>query len=256
MMDKVSIIIPVYNSQKFIRETIQSIINQSYNNFEAIIIDDCSSDESLNIIKRNFKNDKRIKIIKLNKNHGAAYSRNVGIKRASGRYIAFLDSDDLWDQKKLELQIKFMKDNNYSFSCCSYRKINENGKFLKNVIMPCEIDYKNFLGNTIIQTVGVMVDLKFINKELLYMPIIPMNEDARTWSYILKHGFNCYGFNQVCCTYRVVKHSLSSNKIKSIKQNWIWYREIEKISFFKSMYYLFGYGVNALKKRIYFIKRK
>ena len=250
----VSIITPVYNCEKLIKKTIECVLNQTYQNWEMLLVDDCSTDNSVKIIKEYAKNDKRIKYIKLKENSGAAIARNVALENSKGRFIAYLDSDDLWKSEKLEKQVKFMLKNNYAFTCTDYEKIDENDKFLKTIRIPEKVNYNLFLRNTIIQTVGVMVDTKITGKELLVMPNIRRRQDAATWAQLLKAGFDCYEVPESLSYYRVVKNSLSSNKFKAIKTNWYWYRKIEKLSFLKTCYCFMGYAFNAVKKRIYINK--
>lgn len=252
---KVSIISPVYNSAKFIKETIQSVINQTYENWELILVDDCSNDNSKEIINVFLEKDDRIKYYLLEENSGAAVARNYALEKSTGRFIAYLDADDLWDSKKLEKQIRFMIDNNYGFSCTDYKVIDEEGNLKnKTVKMPLKIDYDLYLKNTIIQTVGVMVDTYLVSKNLLVMPLIRRRQDAATWCQILKKGFYCYGLNENLAFYRRVNNSLSSNKLKAVKGTWYLYRNIENLSLFKSCYSFVGYALNACKKRIYIVK--
>ena len=144
--DLVSIVTPTYNCGKFITETIESVIGQTYKNWEMIIVDDCSKDNTQEIVKKYLKNDKRIKYIKFEKNQGAAIARNTAIREAKGRYIAFLDSDDLWSKDKLEKQINFMKKNSYSFTCTAYEQIDENNNLLNKIIRPkIKADYNRIL---------------------------------------------------------------------------------------------------------------
>lgn len=249
---KVSIITPVYNSEKFLKDTIESVINQTYKDWELILVDDCSDDDSKQVIDEYVKQDKRIRYYLLNENSGAAVARNYALEKSTGRFIAYLDADDLWFKQKLERQIKFMKNNNYGFTCADYEVIDEEGNSKNKIVnMPKRIDYNLFLRNTIIQTVGVVVDTEIINKQLLHMPLIRRRQDAATWCQILKSGFDCHGLNENLASYRRVNNSLSSNKIKAIKGTWYLYRRIEKLSFFKSCYSFIGYAWNACKKRIY-----
>lgn len=255
--NKISIITPVYKCENLIGETIKSVIAQTYQNWEMILVDDCSPDNSVAIIKKYAEKDNRIKYIKLEENSGAAIARNKALKESTGRFIAYLDADDLWKKEKLEKQVKFMLDNNYAFTCTDYEKIDENGKSLNKVIrIPRKVDYNLFLRNTIIQTVGVMVDIKLTGKELLKMPNIRRRQDAATWCQLLKNGFDCYEMPESLSYYRVVSNSLSSNKFKAIKMNWYWYRKIEKLPLWKTFYCFAGYAFNAVKKRIYIKKRK
>ena len=136
MDNLVSIITPIYNSEKYITETIESIQAQTYTNWELLITDDCSTDQSIDIIKSHQKNDNRIRLFLLDKNQGAGVARNNSIKEANGRYIAFCDSDDLWKQDKLAKQIKFMKENQVSFTYCSYDIVNEKREYTQTIIPP------------------------------------------------------------------------------------------------------------------------
>lgn len=252
--EKVSIITPVYNSETYIERTINSVLQQTYSDWEMILVDDCSSDKSREIINKYIEKDKRIKYFKLEKNSGAAVARNVALENSEGRYIAYLDADDIWKPEKLQKQIEFMKKNNYAFTCTSYDKIDEQDQYKKSVTMPEEISYKKFLCNTIIQTVGVMVDTKITGKKILVMPNIRRRQDAATWCQLLKAGYNCYGLNENLSCYRVVSNSLSSNKFKAVKGTWFLYRNIEHLSLLKSCFCFIGYAWNACKKRIYIKK--
>ena len=255
MEDLVSIITPVYNCEHLIEETIKSVISQTYKNWEMILVDDCSPDNSADIIKRYSEKDNRIKYMKLQENSGAAVARNYALEKSKGRFIAYLDADDLWKAEKLEKQIQFMLDNNYAFTCTDYEKIDEAGKSLNKIIkIPQKVNYNLFLRNTIIQTVGVMVDTKITGKEVLVMPNIRRRQDAATWAQLLKAGYVCYEIPENLSYYRVVSNSLSSNKFKAIKMNWYWYRKIEKLPLWKTCYCFIGYAFNAVKKRIY-VKR-
>jgi len=253
--EKISIITPVYNSEKLIRETIECVLNQTYHNWELLLVDDCSLDNSAQIIKEYAEKDSRVKYIKLNENSGAAAARNSALKKSTGRFIAYLDADDLWKIEKLEKQVNFMLKNNYAFTCTDYEKITEDGNSLNKIIkIPEKVDYNLFLRNTIIQTVGVMVDTKITGKKILVMPLIRRRQDAATWCQLLKNGYNCYRCPENLSYYRVVKNSLSSNKFKAVKMNWYWYRKIEKLPFWKTCFCFVGYAFNGIKKRIYIKK--
>ena len=253
--EKISIITPVYNCEKLIEKTIECVLNQTYKNWEWLLVDDCSPDDSAIIIKKYAKNDNRIKYFKSSENSGAAVARNKALAESTGRFVAYLDADDLWKNDKLEKQVKFMLENQYSFTCTDYEKITETGNSLNKIIkIPKKVDYNLFLRNTIIQTVGVMVDTKLTGKELLKMPNIRRRQDAATWCQLLKNGHDCYECPENLSYYRVVTNSLSSNKFKAIKMNWYWYRKIEKLSLWKACYCFIGYAFNGVRKRIY-IKR-
>ena len=227
MNELVSIITPVYNCERFIEITINSVRSQTYENWELLLVDDCSPDNSDQIIERIMKEDSRIKYIKLEKNSGAAVARNVGLERSKGRYIAYLDADDVWYNNKLESQIRFMAEYDVQFTCCDYEKIEEDGTNLNKIIhMPTTITYKQLLRNTIIQTVGVVVDLNKVDKKLLIMPNVRRGQDSATWLQLLKNGVVFKGQNVVLAQYRRVSQSLSSNKISAIKRTWYLYRGV------------------------------
>lgn len=249
MNDKlVSIITPVYNAEKFIEKTIESVLNQEYREWEMILVDDCSTDNSEKIIKEYMKSDERIRYIKLDENSGAAVSRNTAIKNANGRYIAFLDSDDIWTSDKLNIQINFMINNNIGFSFSDYKVMKEDGTIIDRIItVPKEINYNQYLKNTIIGCLTVVIDRKICGD--FYMVNIRKNQDMATWLSILKRGHNAFGINKCLGIYRLVDGSISNNKVKAAKSVWNTYRNVEDIAFIRSLLYFAGYSYNALKKR-------
>ncbi|SCI45052.1 glycosyltransferase family 2 protein [Romboutsia sp. 1001713B170207_170306_H8] len=248
----VSIITPSYNCKRYIQDTIESVIHQTYKNWELIIVDDCSSDNTCEIIEKYAYDDKRIRLIKSKQNSGAAISRNIALSNAKGRFIAYLDADDLWYPQKLEIQINFMLRNNYGFSCASYEVIDNEGKPKgKNVYMIKKVDYRGFLTNNLLQTVGIMIDTKIVDRKFLIMPNMLRRQDAATWLQILKAGNECYGLNEILAKYRRTEGSLSSDKKKAIKGVWYLYRDIEHLSLPFSCYCFIRYAFLALWKRIY-----
>lgn len=245
----VSIITPVYNSAEFLSETIESIQNQTYKNWQLLLVDDCSKDNSADIIRKFQKDDGRIKYIKLAKNSGAAVSRNEGIKNAEGRFIAFVDSDDLWDRVKLETQVEYMLKNNIGFTFTSYRYMREDGtKTNKVARAPEKIDYEGLLKNTIIGCSTVVIDREIVGN--FEMPLVRRGQDTATWLQILKKEKYAYGIYEDLVNYRLVGNSISSNKIKALKRTWNTYRNVEYLSLPKSMYVFCFYVFNAIKKRI------
>ena len=177
----VSVIIPVYNAEKYVKQAIDSVKKQTYTNYEIIVIDDCSTDNSVSKIEG-------VDIfIKLKKNSGAAIARNKGIQVAKGEYIAFLDADDIWMENKLEEQVNFMKKNKIAFSFSSYYYLNNNNQKLKKVKVPKTLTYKEALKNTIITTITVMFSCKYLKKEDMYMPNIG-SEDTRNLVENFKKG--------------------------------------------------------------------
>ena len=246
--EKISIIIPIYNEEKYIKKTIQNIKEQTYTNYEIILVDDCSTDNSKPIMLK-YK-DNNIKLISLEKNMGPAIARNEGIKKATGRYICFQDADDLWDKNKLKKQLEFMQKNNCAFSYTAFKYLN-NSKFKKDKIVniPLILDYKKALKDTRILTASVMIDRSKIDEKLLQMPNVPA-EDVASWWKILKNGFLAYGLNEVLVYYRITSNRLTSNKFISANNRWNIYRKVEKFKFFQSLYYFTFYIINAIKKRL------
>ncbi|KEZ91198.1 glycosyltransferase family 2 protein [Lacrimispora celerecrescens] len=256
MNNKVSIITPLYNSEKYISETIKSVQNQTYVDWEMIIVDDCSADKSCEIVEDFAKIDSRIRLLKQNRNSGAGAARTRGMEESSGRFIAYLDADDIWLSNKLEIQVDFMKLNSCGFSCTSYEVISDEGvKLNKKVYMLPKVDYVGFLTNNLLQTVGIMVDTNMIDKKYLVMPNIRRRQDAATWLQILKVGYDCYGIEQVLAQYRRAKNSLSGNKVKAVQGVWQLYRDIEKLSLPFSCYCFSRYALLAVWKRVYVGRR-
>ena len=245
----VSIIIPVYNSEKFLEDTIKTIKDQTYINWEAIFVNDKSKDKSVEIIKKYQENDDRIKLLENKENSGAAVSRNKGIEAAAGRYICFLDSDDLWDKEKLEKQVKFMEEKQCEFSFTGYEFANENGiPNGKKVYIPEKINYKQALKNTTISTITVMFDMNKLSKDEIKMPNV-LSEDTATWWKVLKKVDYAYGLNELLSYYRRGINSHSANKFKAIKQTWNLYRKVEKFNVLVTCYYFCWYVYNAIKRR-------
>ncbi|CDD16775.1 putative uncharacterized protein [Clostridium sp. CAG:798] len=247
----VSIIVPVYNAEKFLRETIKTVQEQTYKEWELLFVDDCSKDNSINIINEAIKKDCRIKLIELQQNSGAAIARNTGIEKAKGKYIAFLDADDLWDNKKLEKQIAFMRENDYEFTFTGYEFAGEDGVGNGKVVrVPQKLTYKQALKNTTISTITVILDVNKLEKNLIKMPNVRRGQDTATWWKILKTGVIAYGLDENLSIYRRSANSLSSNKLTALKRTWNLYRNVERLNLLYSLYNFCWYCFNAAKRRI------
>ena len=240
----VSIITPLYNSAHYIRKTIDSIINQTYHNWELLVIDDCSSDNSVEIVEKFSKLDSRIKLIKLDNNSGAAVARNRGIQEAKGRFIAFLDSDDTWISDKLEKQIKFMLTNDYAFTYTVYHKVNEHGEYLSTVNIPERISYNELLKTCVIGCLTAMYDTETLGK--ITFPLIRKRQDFALWLKILKKVPFAYGLDEDLASYTVRNDSISANKFKAAQYNWYLYRKIENLSLIQSLYYFSHYMIKGI----------
>ena len=227
----VSIIMPNYNSEKYIKDTINSVLEQTYKNWELLFTDDCSSDKSVEIIK-SFGDD-RIKIFSTGVNSGAASARNKSIEEAKGRWIAFLDSDDLWTPDKLEKQISFMINNNISFSYTDYNVIDEENNAVTTFRPHLDIcKYKDILKHNHIGCLTVIYDSNKLGKVLMPLNAIK-REDVACWLSILKKGETAYCLHECLAKYKIHSNSVSSNKFKMMKYQWLVYRKFEKINFIK-----------------------
>ncbi|GAF15124.1 N-acetylgalactosaminyl-diphosphoundecaprenol glucuronosyltransferase [Bacillus sp. JCM 19045] len=243
----VSIITPVYNCEAFLPHTIESVLNQTYENWELLLINDASSDHSQTIAHAYTKRDSRIHLYHLPKNSGAAVARNEALQHANGKYVAFLDGDDLWKNEKLTRQVQFMEDNQYSFTFTGYRILKEDGTERAKVIQaPQRITYDQLLANTIIGCLTVMLNQEKLGK--LQMPTLRTRQDLLLWLSILKKGTVAYGINEELAAYRKVGNSISSNKWKAAKQNWEIYRKHEELSLLKSCRVFCSYAWNGFKK--------
>lgn len=246
--NQVSVIIPVYNVSNFIGRTIDSVLQQEYDDIEIILVDDCSTDNSAEIIKQYQKSQPCVKYFRQQRNQGAAVARNKALDLATGQYVAFLDGDDEWSSGKLEKQIAFMKEKNAAISCTALDTIDADGKSLGNRREVKEkIDYKFILKNTIIATSTVIIDRNKTGH--FQMPLRRGGQDYATWLMLMRKGAICYGLNDVLAHYRVLPTSLSSNKIKSIRQVWEIQTGNEGINKFSACVNLGYFIINALIKR-------
>lgn len=243
----VSIITPAYNCEKYISKSIDSVLNQTYKKWEMIIVNDKSLDNTQSIVEYYCEIDSRIKLINQKENLGVALARNAGLRVAHGRYIAFLDSDDCWKKDKLERQLDFMRENNAAFSYTSYELIDEEGKNLGKYIRSKPIiTFSELIKNTLIGCLTVVIDKRETGS--FEMPNIKHTEDTMTWYEILSRGFIAYGMSDILAEYRISSGSMTSNKIKAAKLQWLTYRNYCKFSFIKSTYYFCWYAYNALRK--------
>lgn len=235
----VSIVTPTYNCAKFIGETIDSVIKQNYQNWEMIIVDDASKDNTEEIVK-NYK-DKRINYIRLEENSGAAVARNTAMEKAKGKYIAFLDSDDLWMPDKLEKQIEFMKKNKFNITATAYEQIDEAGMNLNKVIHTKEkVNYNGVLLSCPIGNSTVMYNVENLGK--FEVPNIRKRNDDALWLQMLKKEEYIYGMEDVLMKYRIRSNSISSKKIDLVKYHWYLYRNIEHLSVIRSVFHIVVWG--------------
>lgn len=249
----VTVIVPTYNCEKYIKETIESILKQTYSNFEILVIDDCSTDSTLDVI--NSLNDKRITVLVNEKQSGAAFSRNRGISNARGKYIAFLDGDDIWRKTKLEDQVSFMETNGYSFSCTNYDEIDENSNPLGVVVSgPKVVSHKSFIKSDYIGCLTVMYK-KDIYPDLSIPNTIYKRNDYALWIKISEKA-NCYRLNKVLASYRKTSSSLSSGKkIALVKYHKDMFQKLYNFGKIKSSFYAWRNVFYYVYRRIRYAKR-
>ncbi|HEM6111853.1 TPA: glycosyltransferase family 2 protein [Streptococcus suis] len=247
----VSVIIPMYNARLYIAETIQTVLQQSYSNVEIILVDDCSNDGSYEHVSKIFGHHSNISIFQNLINSGVGHSRNVGVAHAKGRFICFLDADDLWLPRKLEKQVKFMLQYQHSFTFTAYQFADESGQPVRKPIqVPSRISYKEALKNHTIWTSTVMLDMASLSKEQIAMPDVRKGQDTATWWKILKVTEYAYSINEVLSLYRRTPDSLSANKLSAINRTWNLFRNVEGLTILQSIIPFCGYALNAIKRRI------
>ena len=242
----VSIIMPMYNCEEYITESIESVILQTYNDWELIVVDDKSTDNSSIIVESYVQKDSRVNLIQLDNNEGPTKARNRAIQEASGRYIAFLDSDDIWFSNKLQYQIEFLNENNLLLTYSAYETMDENSKYINTRNCLPSITYKDMLKSNQIGNLTGIYDVDFFGNVSLENV---GHEDYVLWLKLLKQVPYTKGLTQTLARYRIVSNSLSSNKHKVFKWQWHIYRKIEKLTILQSSYYFIFYVYNALKKR-------
>lgn len=246
----VSIITPVYNAVLFLDETLKSVLAQSYSNWELILIDDASTDQSFAQMQNWANKEPRIKVLQQPENLGVAAARNVGLQKAVGKYIAFLDSDDCWDRDKLEVQVNFMEIQKIALSHTAYRKIDSRGMVITpRIKVDQHVNYVQLLKHNQIGFLTAMYNQEQIGK--VFFKSIG-HEDFAFWLQILKSGQISYGIDSVLASYRVHPNSISHHKLKAASFTWTIYRQVEKFSYLQSLYYFIHYAFRAGFK---FLKR-
>ena len=249
MPNLVSIITPMYNSEKTIQQMIESVLQQTYTNWELIIADDLSSDASVTIIEQYQQNDPRIKLIAAKINTGPAECRNRGISKAKGDYLAFLDSDDSWRPEKLSKQIDYMQKNNALLVYSSYAYMDEKGRLTgKTIQVPKTVIYHQLLKSNVIPCLTAIYNIKKLGK--FYMKPIG-HEDYLYWLTILKTGIIAHGLQDTLAQYRIHPNTISSNKLKVSQFQWKIYRKELKLGLLESLYYFSWYTILGFKKHVF-----
>lgn len=247
----VSIVVPVYNAAAYLEETVAMVRRQTFADWELILVDDHSTDESALLLQRLAAEEKRIVLARQEAGvKGAANARNLGIGRAKGRYLAFLDADDVWKEDKLEKELAFMEEKNAAFVFCSYEFGNEAAAGTGKIVhVPERLSYQKALSRTVIFTSTVLFDLTKIEKKLLYMPDVK-SEDTATWWQILRAGYTAVGLDENLVIYRRPKKSLSSNKAEALGRIWSLYRKQEGLSVLQSARHFCFWALRATLRRL------
>lgn len=251
----VSVITPTYNAKDYIKMTIESVLNQTYQNWEMIIIDDASTDNTIEIIKQMIIDEPRIHLIERTKNEGPARTRNAGLKQAKGRFIAFLDSDDEWFSEKLSRQVEFMIETDAAFSYTGFDRVQiypDGKREIRHVNVPRTTTYKKLLKKNVIGCLTVMIDQEKTGP--IQMPDIRSRQDYALWLELTRKGYQAVGIPDVLANYRVRIGSLSSNKLKMAKQNWRVYRDVEKLSLPVAIWYFCHYAILKSLEYVNYIK--
>lgn len=243
----VSIITPTFNSANFIAATIQSVQNQTYKNWEMIVVDDGSTDNTEEIILSLIEKDTRIQFYKLNQNSGPAVARNTGIEKAKAKYLTFIDADDIWFSGFIENSIKTIEETKIPFVFSSYKRANENLEFVySDFIVPNKVTYFDTLKSNSVSCLTAFIDMEVLGKK--FMPLIRKRQDMGLWLQYLKEIPFAYGIQETQAIYRIRENSLSRKKLDLIKYQWQFYREVEKLSIFQSFYYLLHWMYRGFMK--------
>ena len=247
----VTVIIPVYNAEQYLPRTIDSVLRQSYTNWELLLVDDCSTDHSRELMQQYEKQYDNVHCYYCEKNGGPAQARNLGIDHAQGQYLAFVDSDDLWVPHKLERQLMFLKKHDYAFTFTSYEFADENAVSTHVVAhAPVQVGYHDLLKSSTIAPSTTLFDRKKIPDKLLKMPVGVAREDAATWMQITRNGYSAYGLDEALTIYCRHKGAYSGNKIKAIIGKWELYHKVEQLPTVKSLYYVIVNTWAAVLRRI------
>lgn len=238
----VSIITPTYNCGKFIGKTIESVQMQTHKNWEMLIVDDCSTDDTETVVNAYCNKDQRIFYYRLAVNSGPAVARNKAMEMAKGTYMAFLDSDDVWIPEKLTVQISWMNEHDYAFTSTSYEQIDEAGILLNKIVHSIKkTDYNRLLLDCPVGNSTVIYNVEKMGK--FKVPNIRKRNDDALWLKMLKREQYIYGMSQVLMQYRVRQGSVSSNKFNLIKYHWQLYRKIEHLSVARSLFHISYWGI-------------
>lgn len=249
-MPIVTVIIPLFNSEDYLKETLDSLLCQTFLDWEAILVDDASNDNSFEIASGYSASDSRFRVFRQPVNMGAAKARNRALGHARGRYIAYLDSDDYWFPEKLEAQIAYMTRNGIGACFTSYETVNEDGSHRNYIHVDKSVSYKFFLKKTPTCSHTIMFDTHLVSRELLEMPNLRKRQDAATWLKVIRSTGPLHGFDEVLAANRKRAGSLSANKIDAVRNTWRLYTQVEHLKKPYAAYCLFWQVSHATTKRL------
>ncbi|HHG3045648.1 TPA: glycosyltransferase family 2 protein [Vibrio parahaemolyticus] len=245
----VSIITPAYNVENVIDETISNVLRQTYTNWELILVDDCSSDNTLEVCRSYQNNNSNVFVYTNSMNSGSGHTRNVALKKAKGQYVAFLDSDDIWDRRKLENQLRFMKENDAAICHTSFSFVDEDGRKRPGKVNATSIvDLESNLRNTEIGTSTAIINRDLVKETFLFSNI-RARQDLKLWIDLLSSGYVSHGLDEMLVEYRVRENSVSSNKLKMLAVTLKVYLGVDSLPFYKRLSCYVSYVFNAIKKR-------
>ena len=248
-MDLVSVIIPYYKKRNFVKETLTSVVNQDYDNLEVLIIYDDINLNDFEFLQKITKSDSRIKIIKNDAKLGAGFSRNIGIDKSNGKYIAFLDADDIWSLDKLKSQISFMKQNNHKISHTSYYIIDDKKKIIGQRRARDLLSINDIIKSCDIGLSTVVLEKNIIVRNKIKFPNLKTKEDFVFWLMLLKKDYKFYAYDKYLTNWSDVKNSLSSSTVQKLNDGFKVYNQYMDFNIFKSLYYLLCLSFNYLKKK-------
>ena len=242
----VSIITAAYNAERFLAATVASVRAQTFGNWEMLVADDCSNDDTRRLVKEVAGADSRVRLIALERNSGPAMARQAAINAARGRYVAFLDSDDLWLPQKLERHLMFMQARGAALSFTAFRRMSADGARVGRLIhVPARLTYHELLGHTAIATSTAMIDRELSGP---FHMVKTYYDDFALWLEITRRGFPAFGLDEDLMRYRVVGGSVSRNKGRSAMMVWRTYRDVERLGFVRASWSFARYALNALHK--------
>lgn len=242
----VSVVMPAYNAARFIGDAVRSVLGQTFSEFELLVVDDCSRDATAEVVEDFVKTDSRVRLIRHARNFGPAAARNTALDRARGRYIAFLDSDDLWLPEKLEIQLAFMREQSAAICFTQFCRITEEGTVISRPVpVPPMVDYRGLLKGNVIATSTVLLDRTRTGP---FRMIRTYYDDYALWLMLLRRGLRAYGLARDLVRYRIAHGSWSRNKLRSAYFTWKVYRDVEGLPLWDAVWNFLHYAWNGYRK--------